>query len=91
MCTCTIEVEAKAKEKIRESLPEGAQNFTVELQGIAWLFGGHVSIKNKLNLRIEYDAPKKKGDGFTHKKQDMAMVGNYCMFCGDKYDKDEAA
>ena len=84
MCDCAKTVEESAKEKIRAQLPEGSQDFSVELQGYAWLLGGSVSMKNKLNLHIEYDAPKKKG-GFTRKKQDMSMVGSYCMFCGEKY------
>lgn len=88
MCDCASSVESSAKEKIREKLPEGAQDFSVELQGFAWILGGTVSTKNKLNLHIEYEVPKKKG-GFTRKKQDISMVGSYCMFCGEKYDKDE--
>ncbi|MCE0464866.1 MULTISPECIES: hypothetical protein [Pseudomonas] len=89
MCNCATEVEAAAKEKIRAKLPEGSRDFSVELQGFAWLLGGTVSMKNKLNLHIEYEVPKKKGDGFQRKKQDMSMLGSYCMFCGEKYDKDE--
>jgi hypothetical protein len=88
MCNCAKTVEDAAKEKIRAQLPEGSQDFSVELQGYAWLLGSSVSMKNKLNLHIEYDAPKKKG-GFTRKKQDMSMVGNYCMFCGEKYAEDQ--
>ncbi|SDJ39803.1 hypothetical protein [Pseudomonas abietaniphila] len=84
MCNCAKTVEESAKEKIRAQLPEGSQDFSVELQGYAWLLGSSVSMKNKLNLHIEYEVPKKKG-GFTRKKQDMSMVGNYCMFCGEKY------
>ncbi|WLI37711.1 hypothetical protein PSH74_15615 [Pseudomonas hefeiensis] len=89
MCNCATEVEAAAKEKIRAKLPEGSRDFSVELQGFAWLMGGTVSMKNKLNLHIEYEVPKKKVDGFQRKKQDMSMLGSYCMFCGEKYDKDE--
>jgi hypothetical protein len=84
MCDCAKTVEERAIEKIRAQLPEGSQGFSVELQGFAWLLGGSVSMKNKLNLHIEYDAPKKKG-GFTRKNQDMSMIGSYCMFCGEKY------
>lgn len=86
MCKCLSEVPAKAKEKIREQLPEGYSDFSVELQGVAFILGGQISAKNKLNLRIEYEVPKKRGDGFTRKKQDMSMVGSYCMFCGVKYE-----
>ena len=88
MCNCATEVETSAKEKIRGKLPENARDFTVELQGYAWILGGTVSMKNKLNLHIEYEVPKKKGDGFQRKKQDMSMLGSFCMFCGEKYDKE---
>lgn len=91
MCNCATEVEAAAKEKIRNQLPEGWQDFTVELQGFAFILSGDVSMKNKLNLHIEYEVPKKKGGGFMRKKQDMSMLGSYCMFCGEKYDKEPVA
>jgi uncharacterized OB-fold protein len=91
MCNCANNVESAAKEKISNQLPDGWQDLSVELQGYAFLLGAQVSMKNKLNLHIEYDAPKKKG-GFSRKKQDMAMLGSYCMFCGEKYvEEDEAA
>lgn len=88
MCNCATEVETAAREKIRGKLPEGARDFTVELQGFAFILSGDVGMKNKLNLRIEYEVPKKKGGGFMRKKQDMSMLGSYCMFCGEKYDKE---
>jgi hypothetical protein len=91
MCDCATEVEAAAKENIRGKLPEGCQDFTCVLEGFAWILSGDIGMKNKLNLHIEYQVPKKKGGGFIRKKQDMSMLGSYCMFCGEKYDKDEPA
>lgn len=85
MCNCATDVEARAKAKILSQLPEGSQGLSVELEGFAFVLGETVSMKNKLDLKVEYEAPKKKG-GFTTKKQTMSMVGSYCMFCGEKYE-----
>lgn len=84
MCNCAPEVEAKAKEKIATQLPDGAQSLTVELQGMAMILGKTLETKNKLNLHVEYQASK-RGGGFKTVKQDLSMIGSYCMFCGEKY------
>lgn len=88
MCNCASDVEARAKEKISSQLPEGSRELQVELEGYAFLLGSSVSMKNKLNLHVEYEVPKRNG-GFARKKQNLSMIGTYCMFCGEKYDKDE--
>ncbi|MNN03428.1 hypothetical protein D3C81_1161160 [compost metagenome] len=51
---------------------------------MAMILGKTLETKNKLNLHVEYQASK-RGGGFKTVKQDLSMIGSYCMFCGEKY------
>jgi len=83
-CDCSTRVENKMKELAREQLPEGARNFTASLEGYAFIMGKGMTmdVQPVMPFRVEYEAPKKRGDGFAKKKQVMNVTANYCPFCG---------
>lgn len=93
MCKCRSDIEARLVDRIKDQIPEGSKELSVRLEGYALVFGDDLGLtmKNVLPIKIEYQAPVKKG-GFKTKKQTMNMTGNYCMFCGGKYPvKEESA
>ncbi|MGP8288973.1 hypothetical protein ACT3OH_01740 [Vreelandella zhanjiangensis] len=72
------------KELAREQLPEGSRNFTASLEGYAFIMGKGMTmdVQPVMPFRVEYESPKKRGDGFAKKKQVMNVTANYCPFCG---------
>lgn len=82
-CNCSTTVEGKMKDLAHEQLPEGARNFTASLEGYAFILEGNaMTTRPVMPFRVEYEAPKKRGGGFTKKKQTMNVTANYCPFCG---------
>lgn len=91
MCTCHSESEARLKDHVEKQLPNGAVGLSVELQGYVFGMGGDgVSHRAACPVAIEYQAPKKAG-GLKTVKQKSFLRASFCPFCGEKYDKDEAA
>lgn len=94
MCDCRSDIEKRLLERVKGKIPEGSKNLEVSLGGCAFLFGedGGLDMKNVMPINIEYQAPVKRQPGtFKTKKQKMNMTDNYCMFCGEKYAKEQPA
>lgn len=90
MCNCRKDIEAKLLEDIPTQLPAGHQRLSVSLEGYALMFGeGVMQSRQIMPIQVKYQAPTKAGV-MKDKKQTMNMAASYCMFCGEKYDKDEA-
>lgn len=91
MCNCRSDIEARLVEKVSQQMPEGSRNLSVSLGGgYAFLLGGSgIAMRNVMPIDIEYEEPLKKRPGeFKRKRPKLSMHGNYCMFCGVKYEKD---
>jgi hypothetical protein len=89
MCNCRQETEARLLEALPETLPKGHKNLSARLTGYALMFGGgEMQSRQIMPIEVTYQAPTKAGV-MKDKKQSMSMQANYCMFCGEKYDKDE--
>ena len=52
--------------------------------------GGVAKSRQVMPIEITYQAPTRAGV-MRDKKQSMSMVANFCMFCGEKYEKDSVA
>lgn len=92
MCNCRENTEKRLVERVRGQIPSEATGLSVSLEGYALLFGGSdgVTMKNCMPVKIQYSAPNRKGD-IKLKKESINMIGNYCMFCGEKYAKEDAS
>ena len=92
MCDCRKDTEARLLAHVQKDLPEGARHVSVKLAGYVMIFGGPVPVRNYMVANIEYVAPtkgtSKKPSVMRTRKATISMVGNYCMFCGEKYEKD---
>jgi hypothetical protein len=90
MCNCRTDIEQKLHAHILTQIPEGSKDLCVRLNGYALLMGeGTLDMKNVMPIDIEYAAPIKRKPGeFKVKHTTQNMTGNYCMFCGEKYEKD---
>lgn len=96
MCECRSDIEKRLVEHVKAQIPESAVDLSVSLNGYAFMLGeGSLEMKNVMPISIAYRAPTKgtktKPSVMRDKKQTMNMTGNYCMFCGEKYEKDEPA
>lgn len=91
MCTCKQDTEARLLEALPAELPEGFKGLSARLTGYAMFFGGNqAQFKQVMPIEVTYQAPTKAGV-MKDKKKSMSMLANFCMFCGEKYDKDEPA
>jgi hypothetical protein len=89
MCNCRQETEARLLEHLPAQLPECHKNLSARLTGYALMFGdGKMQSRQVMPIDITYQAPTKAGV-MKDKKKSMSMQANYCMFCGEKYDRDE--
>lgn len=89
MCNCRKETEARLLEALPEQLPAGHKNLSARLTGYALMFSdGAMQSCQVMPIEVTYQAPTKAGV-MKDKKQSMSMKANFCMFCGEKYDKDE--
>lgn len=87
MCNCRVETEARLMKAIPEQLPEGHRNLRVSLGGYALIMGeSGAQSRQVMPIAITYEAPNRAG-AMKDKKQSMSMMANYCMFCGEKYEK----
>lgn len=91
MCECRENTEKRLVERVRGQIPAEATGLSVSLEGFALIFGGEdgITMKNYMPVKIEYSAPNRKGN-IKLKKESLNMMGNYCMFCGVKYEKEPA-
>lgn len=92
MCNCHSESEARLKDHVQKQIPDGSTGLSVELQGYVFGMGGPEGINHRAACPVEitYQAPKKSG-GMKSVKQKTFLRATFCPFCGDKYDKAEAA
>ena len=75
-------------EALPGQLPEGHTDLRVSLTGYALMMGdGGAKSRQVMPISIEFRAPTRAG-AMKDKKQSMSMVANFCMFCGEKYDKE---
>lgn len=83
-CECRSTLEEKLREKVQSQLPEGFRNFTGSLEGYAFIMGKGLTMgmKPAMPFKVEYEAPKKRGEGFTKKKDTVNITANFCPFCG---------
>ena len=89
MCDCRQKTERRLLEALPAQLPEGHKNLSARLTGYAIMLGdGVMASRQVMPIDITYQAPNRAGV-MKDKKQSMSMQANYCMFCGEKYDKDE--
>ena len=77
-------------EALPAQLPAGHEGLSARLTGYALMMGDGAVAKSRqvMPIDIEYRALTRAGVMKT-KKQSMSMMANYCMFCGEKYEKDE--
>ena len=90
MCNCRSQIEEKLLERAKQNAPEGSKDVSVELKGYALILSGSITQKNCMPIAIEYSVPVKKAPGtFRTKTEKTTMIGSYCMFCGEKYERDQ--
>ena len=91
MCECRTNTTNRLKDHFAKTLPAGSTDISVNMEGYGLIMSGStMRSKNVCTVNIQYQVPTKAG-GMKTKKEKTSMVGNYCMFCGEKYEKDEAA
>jgi len=91
MCECRTNTTSRLTDHFAKNLPEGSTNLSVNMDGYGLIMSGStMRSKNVCPVTVQYQVPTKAG-GWKNKKEKTSMVGNYCMFCGEKYEKDEAA
>jgi hypothetical protein len=91
MCDCRQKTEARLLNALPEQLPKDHANLRVSLAGYALMMGtGTAQSRQVMPIDITYQAPTKAGV-MKEKKQKMSMMANYCMFCGEPYEKVEEA
>ncbi|MEB0078050.1 hypothetical protein QN386_22405 [Pseudomonas sp. CCI3.2] len=91
MCDCKSKNEARLIEALPDQLPDGATSINAKLTGYALMFGdGNAAYRQVMPIDITFKLATKAGV-IKDKKQSMSLTANYCMFCGEKYDKAEAA
>lgn len=90
-CVCRSKLEENLSKKAQSQLPEGFRNFTGSLEGYVFVMGkgNAMDMQPAMSFKVEYEAPKKRGDGFTKKKQVMNITANFCPFCGKPTKADE--
>lgn len=93
MCDCRKKNEARLTEHFAKQLPEGATGLKVSMGGYAMIFSGPVSSKNYCEVTATYSSPTKgsakKPSRMREHKETVSLLGNYCMFCGEKYATEE--
>jgi hypothetical protein len=91
-CECRSTLESKIREKVQSQLPEGYRNFTGSIEGYVFIMraGLTMGMQPAMPFKVEYEAPKKRGDGFTKKKETINITANFCPFCGERAVPEEA-
>lgn len=88
-CNCFSDTLDKMRLHIREQLPEGATEFSVDWKGVAIIFGDdHVPV----NPEIAYSYRAKRKNGIPAKnltRKSFFVLCSYCPFCGRKLGEDE--
>lgn len=87
MCDCYDRVKKNLTEHFQQKLPEGAQDFELELQGYLFGFGGPgVTHRSRNSVVVRYRAPKKAG-GLKNVSQKTFIRASFCPFCGKSYEE----
>lgn len=93
MCDCKKNNEARLREHFAAKIPAGATDLEVSLSGYAMCFTGPVPYKNYSEVTASFKVPTKgttsKPSRLREQKQTVNLLGNYCMFCGEKYAVEE--
>ncbi|EPC02491.1 hypothetical protein L861_09070 [Litchfieldella anticariensis FP35 = DSM 16096] len=90
-CQCSDTIKQKLTEKITTQLPEGHRDLEVEVGHYVFPFTKTgIDHRFAVPVKIRYQAPKKRGDGFANKKEDTSILASYCPFCGERAVADQA-
>lgn len=89
MCDCKTDIESRILERFKTNRPESMEH-SARLTGYTLIIGSS-GVRQKGCMGIELTAahPLKKG-GHKAKTDRSNMIFNYCPFCGEKYEKEEA-
>lgn len=88
-CNCFEQSLKKIDAKIREQIPDNAQEVSIDWENRVFMFNGgdHSPVSPK--VKLEYR--KVKGNGEPARsltKDSISILPSYCMFCGREYQKD---
>ena len=84
-CKCSDTVKQKLIERITPQLPEGHRDLEVEVGHYVFLFTkSGLDHRFAVPVKVRYQAPKKRSDGFTNKKEDTHFLAAFCPFCGER-------
>ena len=93
MCECRQKDTARLREHFAARIPEGAVDLEVIMGGFAMCFSGSVPFKNYSEVTATFKVPTKgsasKPSRLRQQTQKVSLLGNYCMFCGEKYEREE--
>jgi len=93
MCDCKKRDEARLREHFAAELPEGATDLQVSMGGYAMCFNSPAPYKNYCEVTATFKVPTKgsatKPSRLREQTKRVSLLGNYCMFCGEKYEKDK--
>lgn len=89
MCNCRKDIEQRLLNSAKSDHP-GSTDHTMKLTGYALVCGDDGwSSKQIMPIEGSYTIKTKAGKPVT-KKIKASMCANFCMFCGEKYEKDSA-
>ena len=84
-CKCSDTFKAKITEQVVAQLPEGHRNLEIEMGHYVFPFTETgLDHRFAVPVKVRYQAPKKRGDGFSNKKSDTHILAGYCPFCGQR-------
>lgn len=93
-CECRSELEAKLKEHVAKTLPEGFADFDASLQGFGFGMDSETLTMTSIFMvpyKGDVMVPKKNGDGMKRQKIDTSIRAQYCPFCGKATEANEKA
>ena len=83
-CECRNEVEAKVRERIEATLPEGFADYHARLDSYGFaMMGNQMTTRLMIPYQGEVMVPKKAG-GMKKQKIKMSVAATYCPFCGKR-------
>lgn len=82
-CNCSDTFKKKITEMVIEQLPEGYRDLDIEMGNYVFPFTETgIDHRFAVPVKVRYQAPKKRGEGFSTKKNDTHILAGYCPFCG---------
>ena len=91
-CNCFEQALENIDAKLREEIPDNAQDVHIDWEGRVFLFNGgdHAPVSPK--VKVEYRKMKRNGDPLASlTKETILIMPSHCMFCGREYQKDGGA